>query len=42
MEESRDVISSHIGYHIYYTVIWLAACPISDLFVKGEPILGKA
>ena len=24
------------------TVVWSAACPISDLFGKGEPILGSA
>ena len=24
------------------TVVWSAACPISDLFSKGKPILGSA
>ena len=24
------------------TVVWSVACPISDLFGKGEPILGSA
>ena len=24
------------------TVVWSAACPISDLFGKGQPILGSA